>query len=117
MLNPNVTETGVAVAQAEETGYYYAVQMFGWPSSQRIQFRIRNHSDAVIRYKLGDRTLSLPPRYTRTHQECTTGELTFQWSDGSARSSRQTPKTIQPNDGDRYIISQKGSGEFSVRRE
>ena len=33
MLDPDVTETGVGVAQSE-TGYYYAVQMFGRPRSK-----------------------------------------------------------------------------------
>ena len=82
MLNADVTETGVAVAQSEETGYYYAVQMFGRPSSKRIEFQIVNHSDAVIRYQLGTRPFSLPPRHTRTHQRCGAAELTFQWPDG-----------------------------------
>jgi len=31
MLDPDVIETGVAVARSEKTGYFYAVQMFGRP--------------------------------------------------------------------------------------
>ncbi len=39
MLNPNVTETAVAIAHSPRTDYYYAVQLFGKPKSanDRIQ--------------------------------------------------------------------------------
>src|SRR5262249_46807432 len=33
MVDPDVTEIGVAIAQSPETGYYYAVQLFGRPKS------------------------------------------------------------------------------------
>ncbi|MGH8071200.1 MAG: CAP domain-containing protein [Candidatus Entotheonellia bacterium] len=117
MLNADVTETGVAVAQSEETGYYYAVQLFGRPSSKRIEFQIVNHSDAIIQYEIGTRTFSLPPRYTRTHQRCGPTELTLQWPDGPDMAPKQESKTVQPNNGERYTIIQKESGELSVRRE
>lgn len=117
MLNADVTETGVAVAQSVETGYYYAVQMFGRPSSQRIEFQIANHSDATIQYAIGTRTFSLPPQYTRTHQRCGPAELTFQWPDGPDMAPKQGRKTLQPNNGERYTIIRQESGEFSVRRE
>jgi uncharacterized protein YkwD len=40
MLDPDVTEIGVAIAQSEKTGYYYAVQMFGRPKADAVRFEI-----------------------------------------------------------------------------
>jgi uncharacterized protein YkwD len=78
MLDPDVTETGVAVARGEKTGYYFAVQMFGRPKSLAIKFQIANRSAATVQYKLGDKEFDLPPRYTRTHEQCRPGEVAFE---------------------------------------
>jgi uncharacterized protein YkwD len=42
MLDPAVAQTGVAVAQSQDSGYYYAVQMFGRPKSKSIEFSLFN---------------------------------------------------------------------------
>jgi uncharacterized protein YkwD len=55
MLDPDVTETGGAVAQNEDTGYYYAVQMFGRPKSKAITFKVANEADTTVEYRVGDR--------------------------------------------------------------
>ena len=109
MLGPDVTETGVAVAQSKQTGYVYAVQMFGRPRSKRIEFQITNRSNAVIAYALGGRTLPLPPRHTRTHQRCRSAELTFQWPD------KQEDTTVYPNNGDRYTIVREDAEQFRIK--
>jgi uncharacterized protein YkwD len=111
MLNPAVTETGVAVAQSEQTGYYYAVQLFGRPQSQRLEFQITNHSTTEIPYAIGDRTLPLPPQYTRTHQRCRPVTLTFQWPD------KQESTTVEPQHGARYVIVQGDAGKFTLQEE
>ena len=77
MLEPDATETGVAVARNPESGYFFAVQMFGRPKSLAIEFRIANRSGETVRYRVDDQTFDLPPRYTRTHQTCRTSEVTF----------------------------------------
>ncbi len=99
MLDPDVTETGVAVARSDETGYYYAVQMFGRPESEAIEFQVVNHSGAEIRYQIGDRTVPLPPRVSRTHRQCRPSELTFRLPGGEGES-----KTVRPGPGDRFLI-------------
>src|SRR4051812_8958922 len=78
MLDPDVTETGVAVARSEKTGYYYAVQMFGRPKSLAVVFKIVNHTDAALEYTIGEDKYTLEPRYTQTHTRCRAGEVTFQ---------------------------------------
>jgi uncharacterized protein YkwD len=112
MLDPDVIETGVAVAQSPDTGYYYAVQMFGRPRSDRIEFQIANRSGETIRYQLGDKTFPLPPRYTRTHQRCRPGDLTFRWPD----DVKEDPKTVRPHTGDRFVVERTAAGKFEVEQ-
>lgn len=114
MLDPEVTETGVSVAHSSKTGYYYAVQMFGRPVSQRIEFRITNKADTAVEYRLGDRTYSLPPRYTRTHQQCRPSELTVQPPREGAKGTPGTSQTVKPADGSRYVIEQGPDGDLRV---
>jgi len=111
MLDPDVTETGVAVARSVETGYYYAVQMFGRPKSKAIEFVITNQSEATVEYKIGDRTFPLPPRLIRTHQRCRPTEVTFRWpgTEGEAR-------VVQPSNGDRFVVVGE-KGAFQLKKE
>ena len=70
MLDPNVTDTAIAVAHSANTGHYYSVQLFGRPKSQTIQFSVANHAGVAVEYAVGDQTFPLPPRATRTHRVC-----------------------------------------------
>jgi uncharacterized protein YkwD len=58
MLDVDVTQTGVAVAQSSDTGYYYAVQMFGRPKSQAIEFAVANQADNAVSYRIESRISS-----------------------------------------------------------
>jgi uncharacterized protein YkwD len=108
LLDPAVTETGVGVAQSEQSGAYYAVQLFGRPMSQAIEFQITNHTDTTITYAVDGQVFPLPPRTTRTHQQCRPPEVTFQWP------GMQEPTTVHPNQGDRYSIVRGDAGAFRV---
>lgn len=115
MLDPDVTQTGVAVVRGGKAGDYYAVQMFGRPASQSIKFSVANRSSATVRYRLGSRNFSLVPRQTRTHMQCKSNELTLDWP------GRQKDTMIRPANGDRLVIrasptSDPGGG-FSVSVE
>ena len=111
MLDADVTETGVAVARSEETGYYYAVQMFGRPKSKAFEFKVTNQSDAAVEYVIGDRAFQLPPGLTRTHQRCRPSEVTFRWpgAEGEAR-------VVQPSNGDRFVVL-KEQETFRLKKE
>jgi len=111
MLDPDVTETGVAVARSEKTGYYYTVQMFGRPKSAAIEFQIDNRSGEAVGYAIGDKTFSLPPRYVRTHTRCRPTELTFRWPGEKAK-----PTSVKPVAGDHLVVTWKG-GEYRVTKE
>jgi uncharacterized protein YkwD len=111
MLDPDVTDTGVAIARSAETGYYYAVQMFGRPKSKAFEFQIANHSDAEIEYKVSDEDFKLPPRYTRTHQRCRPPEISFQAPKGLADT-----KPLKLAGGEKLAVTGK-AGSFEVKKE
>ena len=107
MLDPDVTETGVAISQSEETGHYYAVQMFGRPKSKQIEFQIENKSGEEVTYRIKDRKFTLPPRYTRTHSRCRPTELVFDL--GSDKS-----KSVSPPNGAHLTIQNGQDGQLTV---
>jgi hypothetical protein len=108
LLDPAVTETGVGVAQSEQTSAYYAVQLFGRPKSQQIEFQVTNTSDLTIQYTIDGQTMSLPSQSTHTHQQCRPAEVTFHWPGAQER------KTVRPNNGERYTIVRGNDGAFRV---
>lgn len=105
MLDPAVTQTGVAVAQSERSGYCFAVQMFGRPRAEQLEFTVLNESAEEARYTLGERDFTLPPRYSRMHTVCMPASLEFVAPDDDANYPVQS--------GDRFIIT----GERQVRTE
>jgi len=114
MLDADVPDTAVAVARSEKTGYYYAVQMFGRPHSQAIEFTVANHSDARISYQVGERTFPLAPSYTRTHTRCRPAKVTFRLpGEGGARDRT---KTVEPRKGDHFAVTHDSEG-FHVKKE
>ena len=99
MLDPDMTETGVAVARSADTGLYYAVQVFGRPRSLRIEFRIANRAGVAVKYKVGDQAYDLPPRVTMTHELCRPADVTLLAADGSAATK------VRPANGARFAVS------------
>jgi uncharacterized protein YkwD len=109
LLDPEVTDIGVAIAQSAASGKHYAVQMLGRPQSKRIEFRIANASPAVIEYELDGQSFSLPPRATRMHRQCRDARVTVRWPDG------RPPSTVEPANGDRYEIERAGP-QYRLRK-
>ncbi len=112
MLDPDVTETAVAVVQSKESGFYYAVQMFGRPKTKKIEFSLFNKSPTSVKYKVGKRSFELPSRYRRTHTVCRPPHIKV--SSGTKKSG--WGKNIQPSDGTRYIVEQGPSGELQMKK-
>jgi hypothetical protein len=79
------------------------------PTAPLLTFQIANRSPAVIEYTLGERTLPLPPRSTRTHQWCRPVEVTLHWP------GVQEQTTVQPHNGAQYTIIREDSGAFSIQ--
>jgi len=111
MLDPDVLETGLAVAQGAESGYVFAVQMFGRPKSKALEFEIANESPTTVEYKMGERTLTLAPGHTRTHQVCRPRDLAFRWPEKEGEE-----RVVQPRNGDRFIVTKKGDA-VELRKE
>ena len=68
MLDAEVTDIGVAIAQSEKSRTYYAVQLVGRPLSKRIEFRVSNASPVTVDYDLngkGTRCLRTRRAHTR----------------------------------------------------
>jgi uncharacterized protein YkwD len=97
MLDPDATETGVAIARSE-VGRYYAVQLFGRPAAQRVRFDIGNRGPQPVRYELDGKDFELPPRATRTHLQCGEPALRLQLP-GAAE-----PAVLRPEGGDRLRV-------------
>ncbi len=93
MLEPAVTQTGVAVALAAD-GRYFGVQMFGRPKSEAIRFAVRNRAGEAVHYTVDGHAYSLGPHTTRTHLVCRPVELRIPSRGVSA----------QPKDGAEYEI-------------
>jgi uncharacterized protein YkwD len=110
MRNAVATDIGVGVARREGSGNYYAVQMFGRPKSQMLEFQISNRSGAAIEYEVGGQTLPLPPQSTRTHQMCELAKVTVRWPNA------QEPTAVQPGHGDHYTVSQGEAGGFKLEQ-
>lgn len=111
MLEPAVTQTGVAVAQSSNTGYWYAVQMFGRPKSKAIEFTITNRSSASVSYTIDERKFALPPRYSRTHTRCRESKV-----DIEAAREGALDTTVTPKDEERFFIEGQG-GKLRLRQE
>lgn len=110
MLNRYVTDTGVAVAHSSASGKYYAVQMFGRPKSEEIEFQVINDTDQAVKYKVDGRTLTVEPRVRMTHRACTPPEVQFQLG-GKDR-------VLHPEKGSRYVLrSNQGSVAVSEERK
>lgn len=103
MLDPAVTETGVAIAQSPRSNRFYAVQMFGRPWSQAIEFALTNHSVGTVDYELDGEAFRLAPRQTHTHQRCRPPRV-------EVAVPGAAPLRLAPAHGARYVLS-GGKGE------
>jgi len=110
MLDPDVTDIGVAVARRSDSPTYLAVQMFGRPQSQAISFQVSNQSDAKVEYTLShrgsDKTFPLPPQLRQIHQQCRPTQIAF-----------STPDTrLEVEDGAEYVVQRSPDGKLDVSR-
>jgi uncharacterized protein YkwD len=110
MLDADVVDVGVAVAQSPRTQRWYAVQMFGLPRSAQLVFEFTNTSETAVTYRIGETSFDLPPRAIRRHERCLRPLVTFDWPGG------QAPVTVEPRDGDRYNVVRSWWGEWRLDR-
>jgi hypothetical protein len=108
MLRPHVTDVGVAVVRAPDRDpKFISVQLFGRPASLQVKFTIENRAGAVVRYKLGEETASLPARTIATYTRCDPEELIFEKAGTAA-------KPHAPRNGDRFVVRAGTGGAIAV---
>lgn len=111
LLDADVTETGIGVAQSKSTSRWYGVQIFGLPASEKISFELTNSDSGTARYRLGDRTFVLEPRVTRVHERCRPSEIVLENAADPASAK------MQAKGGDRFAVTRDGEGKWRLRRE
>jgi hypothetical protein len=91
------------VAQSENTGVFYAVQLFGRPQSEKIAFSLSNPTETEFQYQLAGEKFSLPPHYSRKHTLCRPSKLAW-LPETNTNAEKQKPQEIQPEDGDEFQV-------------
>ncbi len=114
MLDADLDEIGVGVAQSAKTGRYYAVQDFGRPKSKTIAFKITNNAESTIHYTVDGKSFSLDPHYTVTHQRCRPPELDFQNVQSKGDSEKEDEETFHPRNGAHYVVRGDRMGGYKV---
>jgi uncharacterized protein YkwD len=114
MLDPHVTQIGVAIGHSPETDRYYAVQLFGRPKSDAVRFEVTNRTGETLRYKIdtagqdqpASSTFELPPRGTMMHVRCRPATLDWQWTEKG--------NDLKAANGRQFVLS---SGQDGIRVE
>ncbi|MGE0850831.1 MAG: CAP domain-containing protein [Hyphomicrobiaceae bacterium] len=102
MLQPAVTEIGVAVVRApHRSPKFISVQLFGRPESLKVEFRIENKAGTAVIYTLGEETHTLPIRSIATHTSCDPELLTFEHAGAAAQR-------LAPRNGESFIVRPRG---------
>ena len=107
MLDRDVVDIGVAMAQSPKSQRWYVVQMFGRPRSKAVRFSIANEAAQEVRYELGGRSFGLAPQVTRTHEQCGTATLTI--------VSGAEPLSVEPVDGRHYTLERGPGSRLRLR--
>jgi hypothetical protein len=97
LLDPEVSEIGVAVRQGRP-GRYYAVQMLARPASARIRFEVDNRTGQNLSYTINGRRHSLDAGAVNLHEVCQTADIELTGlADG-----------LRARNGERYIVRKQG---------
>ncbi|MCW5659580.1 MAG: hypothetical protein KIT60_17915 [Burkholderiaceae bacterium] len=112
LLDGDMTDVGIAVAQGARSGRHYAVQLFGRPRAKALHITLANRSRDTVRYELADEVFELEPRVVRTHERCRPALLSLRAEGLDDLSAK--PITIAH--GARYRIVDSADG-IRLRRE
>jgi uncharacterized protein YkwD len=112
LLDGDMTEVGMAVAQSARSGRHYAVQLFGRPRALALRVTLSNRSRDTVHYDLGDERYELKPNAVRTHERCRRALLALK-AEGLEEAAA---KPIAISAGARYRIDDTDHG-IRLRRE
>jgi hypothetical protein len=111
LLQPAMTEIGVAVAQVPNVHpKFVTVQLFGRPERLKIAFKIENHTGLAVGYVLGEEALTLEAHTIVTHETCQPLKLDF-----APVGSDKTHYV--PRNGDRYVVKAGPKGTLGIAVE
>lgn len=113
LLDPDVTEIGVGVAQSADTEYYFAVELLGRPKSAAIRFELVNQSDTAVEYAIDGKSYDLKPRQIRIHERCRPPKVVVDWPSELKRK----PETLRPEPGERFVVNRDSTGVLRIVRE
>jgi uncharacterized protein YkwD len=102
LLDADATELGVAIAQSPRSGRYYGVQLIGRPATMSVRFQVDNRSNRPLRYELGGRGYTVPPRAVMRHEQCRQETLVL-------KSAGRTVARVEPADGKVYRVVGAGT--------
>jgi hypothetical protein len=109
LLDPDITEMAVAIARDDETGRFYAVQMFGRPKSAGIEFTIDNKTKVEVAYEIDEQEFKLKAGVARTHSYCRPPQVQVNLGEGRRKS-------FKAGGGEVFAIVSR-EGELQVERE
>lgn len=119
MLKEYVTQTGVAVARDDKSGYLFAVQMFGRPKAAAIEFTITNKTADEVEYQVitdGEKqSLTLPPRSIVTHTRCRPPSIKLTESDSVPLQVAGKEKLLVRRDGQQHVLVEQDQPDRSGR--
>ncbi|QDT67046.1 CAP domain-containing protein [Calycomorphotria hydatis] len=98
MLDTASTETGVAIRKSEESGKYYAVQLFGRPQSAALAFQVWNKTSEPIQVKWGERSFDINPGVGYSFRMCRPAEVKFYQSSSNPDQKFKTEPFATANE-------------------
>ena len=110
MLDPDVTEVGVAIGHDPQSDRYFAVQNFGRPRSAAIHFEITNKTPDTLQYAVAEtgrekapvKKFDLPPRTTMHHARCRPAKLDWGWT--------EKDDGVKAKNGRAYVVTKTARG-------
>jgi hypothetical protein len=105
LLDGDMTQVGIALAQSARSGRYYAVQLFGRPRALAVRIMLTNRSRETVQYELADEVFELEPNVVRTHERCRPALLALK-----AERLDAPAKPMAITHGARYRIEDAGDG-------
>jgi uncharacterized protein YkwD len=105
MLDPDIADTGVAVARSKG-GIYFAVQMFGRPKSAMVEVQVMNRSKADVTYAINGERYTIKPRTGRMHGLCRPPTLAF--VDLPKNAKPLDEKQLKPTKATTYTVTDNG---------
>ena len=113
MLEPNATETGVAVARDDRSGKYFAVQLFARPGSAAVSFEVENRTYGPLTYRFAGRPFDLPARAVAGHSSCGDAAVRFA-PESLGENVKEEDAVVRPADGQVLIVRAGDGGTISL---